>query len=64
MFYRLGKIEKEIVPSREERMENIGEPKPPKMGSISPTSIQLPEVDDLLAQLHHAPKPKKVKRKK
>jgi len=45
---RLPKI---IVPSREERFEDLGDPKPPKMGSITPQTVDLPHVDDLLEKL-------------
>lgn len=49
---------KKIIPEREERIENMGKPKPPKMGKISPGKkpgkkeyIHVPKVDDLLEQL-------------
>ena len=39
------------VPPREERLEQIGDPKTPKMGGITPTKLELPEVDDLLDKM-------------
>ena len=44
-------VEKIIVPPREERYEEMGDPKPPKMGKLTPTKIEIPEVDDLLEKL-------------
>jgi hypothetical protein len=43
-----GKI---VVPPRVERYEDMGDPKPPKMGKITPTTIEIPVVDDLLEEL-------------
>src|SRR5271167_3610400 len=40
-----------VVPPRDERLEQMGDPKPPKMGGITPTKVELPEVDDLLEKL-------------
>lgn len=45
------RIEKTVVPNREERLAKIGEPKTPKMGGITPKNIEVPEVDDLLKKL-------------
>src|SRR5258708_1369036 len=45
------RIEKTVVPSREERLEQMGDPKPPKMGGITPTTVEVPEVDDLLEKM-------------
>jgi hypothetical protein len=51
MFMKKEKVEKIIVPPRVERYEEMGDPKPPKMGKITPTKIEIPEVDDLLDKL-------------
>lgn len=51
MFMKKEKVEKIIVPPRAERYEEMGDPKPPKMGKITPTKIEIPEVDDLLEKL-------------
>jgi hypothetical protein len=52
--------EKIVVPSREERLEIIGGPKPPKMGGVTPKTVDLPEVDDLLEKMKQVtPKTKK-----
>jgi len=48
MLFRLNAA---VVPPREERMEKIGDPKPPKMGSVTPKAVKVPEVDDLLKQM-------------
>jgi hypothetical protein len=40
-----------IVPPRAERYEEMGDPKPPKMGKLTPTKIEIPEVDDLLEKM-------------
>jgi hypothetical protein len=50
-FVKKDKVEKIIVPPRAERYEEMGDPKAPKMGKITPTEIEIPEVDDLLEQL-------------
>lgn len=42
---------KKTVPPRDERLEKMGDPKPPKMGKVAPTKIDVPPVDDLLEQL-------------
>jgi hypothetical protein len=55
------RIEKTVVPSREERMEKIGDPKTPKMGKITPKKIEVPEVDDLLDKLKQAAPPPVVR---
>ena len=53
VFYEMAKQDPKIeVPPRDERLEQMGEPKPPKMGGITPTSIDLPEVDDLLKAMN------------
>jgi hypothetical protein len=51
MVMKKEKVEKIIVPPRAERYEEMGDPKPPKMGKISPTKIEIPEVDDLLEKM-------------
>ena len=51
MFMKKEKVEKIIVPPRDERYEEMGDPKPPKMGKLTPTKIEIPEVDDLLEKL-------------
>jgi hypothetical protein len=45
------RIKKTVVPPREERLDNIGDPKTPKMGGITPKNIELPKVDDLLRKM-------------
>lgn len=51
----MGKrIEKKIVPPRDERMEDLGKPKTPKMGGITPKKVELPEVDGLLDKMKQA----------
>jgi hypothetical protein len=45
---------KEIMPSRDERTEQMGKPKLPKMGGITPATVELPDVDDLLKKLKRA----------
>jgi len=50
----MKQIQKKVVPSREERLEQIGDPKAPKMGGITPTKVELPEVDDLLDKMKKA----------
>jgi hypothetical protein len=52
--YMRRRIKKTVVPPREERMEKIGDPKTPKMGGITPKSIEVPEVDDLLKKMNRA----------
>jgi hypothetical protein len=48
----MGKqIEKKVVPPREERREQMGDSKPPKMGGVTPQTVEVPEVDDLLEKL-------------
>jgi hypothetical protein len=44
-------VEKIIVPPRAERYEEMGDPKPPKMGKITPIKIEIPDVDDLLEKM-------------
>ena len=52
IFYEMRKQTPKIeVPPREERLDQMGDPKPPKMGGITPTKVELPEVDDLLEKL-------------
>lgn len=59
MFYDMRK-QKIEVPPRDERIEQIGDPKAPRMGSITPTSVELPEVDDLLKKMERiGPKTRK-----
>ena len=47
----MKRVKPTTVPSREERLEQIGDPKTPKMGGITPTKLELPEVDDLLDKM-------------
>ena len=51
MLMKKEKVERIIVPPRAERYEEMGDPKPPKMGKLTPTKIEIPEVDDLLEKL-------------
>jgi hypothetical protein len=51
MFMKKEKVEKIIVPPRAERYEEMGDPKAPKMGKLTPTKIEIPEVDDLLEKM-------------
>ena len=51
MFMKKQKVEKIIVPPRDERYEEMGDPKPPKMGKLTPTKIEIPDVDDLLEKM-------------
>lgn len=54
----MGKqIKKTVVPPREERLENIGKPKTPKIGGITPEKVDLPDVDDLLDKMKKATAP-------
>ena len=58
----MGKqIQKTEVPPRDERLEQMGDPKPPKMGGITPTSIDLPDVDDLLEKMNKVVPKKKLR---
>lgn len=51
--YGMGKQIKKIeVPSRDERLDQMGDPKPPKLGGISPTTVEVPDVDDLLEKMN------------
>jgi len=48
----MGKqIKKTVVPPREERIAEIGDPKTPKMGGITPTTVELPNVEELLGEI-------------
>jgi hypothetical protein len=50
-----------VIPPRDERMEKIGDPKTPKMGKITPKSIELPPVDGLLDKMRKATAPVRIK---
>jgi hypothetical protein len=54
------RIKKTMVPPREERITAIGDPKTPKMGSITPTKVHVPEVGDLLDKIEKAVAPREV----
>ena len=45
------------VPSRDERLAKIGDPKTPKMGGITPKTISVPEADNLLNKMRKAAPP-------
>jgi hypothetical protein len=57
----MKRIEKIKVPSRKERLEQIGDPKPPNMGEISPTTVDIPEVDDILEKMNKVVPKKKLR---
>lgn len=46
--------EKKIVPLRKKRMEEMGDPKTPKMGSVTPKTVQAPVVGDLIEEMRQA----------
>jgi hypothetical protein len=43
--------EKTVVPPREKRLAEIGDAKAPKMGGITPKTVCVPEVDDILGEM-------------
>jgi len=54
----MGKqTKKVVVPPREERLEKIGDPKPPKMGKLAPRKVEVPKVEDLLDKLKRVTSP-------
>jgi hypothetical protein len=55
------RIKKTVVPSRDERLAEIGGPKTPRMGSITPKTVEVPPVGDLLDQMRKATAPPKLK---
>jgi hypothetical protein len=56
----MAKRVKKTVPPREERLAAIGDPKTPRMGGITPKSVEVPEVDDLLSKMKKATAPREV----
>jgi hypothetical protein len=43
-----------IVPPRIERLQEMGNPKAPKIGGISPKTVQVPPVEDLIMKMQDA----------
>lgn len=48
-----------VMPSSAERQERLGKPKPPKMGTLNPARVEIPDVENLLAKMAEVCEPER-----